>query len=229
MIVVASTIPAYVCDRADTSQSWLANAEAMVADWPDGVEFFAALETDGRGPAPFAPLLDRLHEVVGLYWSFTLDDGAESITTPNRLKRITMGQTLAQTYAIDRLATHLLFVGADVSVPGDSISKLMEMDWPVVGGYVPAYHREGPRVGSFDYPVYAHMATTSFVMIRRDLLKQIHFRYDEELGMTDDPCLQADAMAHGWPTLVRRDLVGIHHPESIPPIEHRGHDLMIHR
>src|SRR5690606_951960 len=67
-----------------------------------------------------------------------------------------------------------------------------------------------------------HMATAAFVLIRRDLLRKVRWRWDLDAGMSDDPCLHHDALVfHGVETLVRHDCVGRHWPEAIGPIETR--------
>ena len=71
------------------------------------------------------------------------------------------------------------------------------------------------------------MATAAFVMLTRALFKKVPWRYDMEMGMTDDPCLHFDAEQLGYPTLVRKDCIGRHFPEAIGAIETRGHDMRI--
>jgi hypothetical protein len=74
------------------------------------------------------------------------------------------------------------------------------------------------------------MASAAFILIRRDLLRFVRWRWDLDAGMSDDPCMHYDAKTfHGVETLVRHDCVGQHHPESIPSIEQRGYDLTVHR
>ena len=94
-VLVATTIAAFVMDDPDTWGSWMRNAEAMIADPENEVEFFAAVEVDGRGLLPFGPFLERLHAIGGSFWSGSLDDGRTEVTTANRLRHITAFQNLA--------------------------------------------------------------------------------------------------------------------------------------
>jgi hypothetical protein len=230
-VVVASTIPAYVMDQPDTYEAWLRTQDELRLATPHDVRFFAALEYDEiRGPEVFEPLLDRLDDA----WNFRFDDGEIETKTSNRLRRITIGQNLCSDYAVNIGASHMLFMAADCCPPPDAIVKLLELDWPIVGGEVRTYCLNGPWVTHhpasglvFDFPVQQQMATAAFVMLNRDLLKRLHWRYDTEMGMTDDPCLQHDALQLGFPTLVRKDCVGVHFPEAIGPIETRGHDMRL--
>lgn len=149
-LVVATTLHAYCTDQEDTSLAWLYHAEAIAASHPDGVTFFAALELDARGIAPFAPLLDRMAQIEAetgapvAHWTFSFDDGADEITTGNRLRRITMGQNMASRFAMDVGATHMLFCAADCAPPGDVLPKLLEMEHPIVGPEITTYCLHGP-------------------------------------------------------------------------------------
>lgn len=83
-----------------------------------------------------------------------------------------------------------------------------------------------------DADVRVHMATAAFVLIRRDLLRYVRWRWDLDAGMSDDPCLHHDARTfHGVETLVRHDVIGRHHPEAIGAIETRfpGVDMGVYR
>lgn len=228
-IVVGTTLHAYVTDQPDTCLAWLYNAEALQASHPDGVKFFAALETDARGLAPFAAVIARLEAVGGEYWTFSLEDGRTEVTTSNRLRHITMGQNLVTDYCVSNLGTtHLLFMAADCAPPPDALPKLLELDHALVGGEVTTYCLSGPSVSKFPFPVEEHMATAAFILIRRDIFNVVRWRWDER--MSDDPCMHHDALTfHGVTTYVRKDCVGRHYPEAIPAIEERGHDRKVYR
>jgi hypothetical protein len=231
-VLVGTTLAAYVMDNEFTWSSWLRRAEKMRESWPDGVDFFAAIEVDARGLEPFAPLLERLREVNGSWWTFSLDDGRTEVTTANRLRHITMGQNLVTDRACEGDYSHLLFLAADLLPQEDTIPKLVEMDHPIVGGECSTYCLTGPwqRERYPNYPVEEHMATAAYVMLRRDLFRFIRWRWDRDAGMSDDPCLYYDAQRyHGLLTYVRKDVVGRHFPEAIPAIELRGHDRSVVR
>lgn len=237
MIVVGTTLAAYVMDQEDTWSAWLRTAEQLHADHPDGVKFFAAIEVDRRGIKPFRPLIEALYEANGVtrvdappFWTYSLDDGRTEVTTANRLRHITMGQNLVTDYATHVGATHLLFMAADCEPPGDTLSKLLALDHPFVGGEVKTYCLSGEPVHGFPFPVEAHMPTAAFVLIRRDLFKPMKWRWDAEAGFSDDPAYYHDALAyHGVQALVRKDCIGRHYPDAIGPIETRGHDMAVHR
>jgi hypothetical protein len=237
-ILVASTMCSYTVRHADPrlSQSWLqADLEA-----PAGVEleYFAALELDSGGVTwPFIEVMNQVLAKNGSWWFFTLHDGRTSVTTANRLHHIITGRNLVQDYAVGNGHDWVLFLDADMQPPPDAIPKLLELDWPVVGGHVPTYGLSGPRPylslqpGRDQYPeswdVQIHMNTAGFLMVRRDIFRKVRWRVDPDLGMTDDPCYHADTDRLGYPTFVRHDVVGRHYPEALPALEQRGYDLTV--
>lgn len=233
-VVVATTLTNFAMHDEATWASWLINAEAIQQSVPGPVRYFCAIETDARGEDPFRPLCDALSGMDGDWWTFSLDDGRSSVTTANRLRHITAGQNLATDYALsDPDCTHLLFLAADLEPPADCLPKLLALDHPLVGGHVPTYCLDGPNVWesgdvnfvALDADVRQHMATAAFVLIRRDLLRFVRWRWDLDAGMSDDPCLHHDARTfHGVETLVHHGVVGRHHPESITSIETRFPD-----
>jgi hypothetical protein len=249
MILVASTMARYVTDRAETSLSWLNNAEEMRALSPEPLEFFAALQVDGQGLDAFKPVMTELLALnisgessgTGGWYSYRYSDNRETIETGNRLWHICAGRNIIQDRAMDIGASHILFLDADMEPPADCISKLLELDWPIVGGHVPTYNLRGPRVQyrghcgprqmmderlyPEEWDVQAHMNTAGFLLVAREVFKRVRWRWSAEDGMTDDPCYEADAREFlGYPTYVRHDVVGKHHPESIVRIEDRFPD-----
>jgi len=230
MIVIGTTIPFWAMDNPEHSEAWLATAEETQAT--QEVTYFAALEHDARGPDVFCDLRQRLEELGGASWTFSLDTGDTSISQGNRDKRIVMGHALMEDFAMESGASHLLFVGADSTPPPDALTKLLEVDWPIVGGVIPAYNLDGPIVthhprtgAAFPFEVRSHMATSSFVLVDRALFSRIRARWDLVAGLTDDPCLYHDALDLGFQTLIRRDCVARHYPEHVVAVERRGHDM----
>lgn len=253
--VVATTLAAFVMDNPDTYAAWLYNSHEMreiAEDWGDEVQFFAALELDGRGIEPFEPLLEELTatHVRGVTWTYTLDDGRTDVTTNNRLRHIVVGQNLANDYAKSVGADYLLFMAADCAPPADALWTLKEcaddFDARVVGGHVSTYCLTGPEVAPNPtlrpgmmtywteapnyYPVQEHMPTAAFVLLDRVAFRTLGWRWDLEDG-SDDPCLYKDAQDRGYRVVVRHDVIGQHYPECISSIETRypGRDMSVKR
>lgn len=234
-ITVGTTLAAFAMENAETWKSWVMNAEAVkeqAATVGAELTYFAALELDGRGVEPFAPLVDRLDEVGGEYWLWRLEDGRTDVTTANRLRHITAGQNFATEHANATGAEWLLFLAADTEVPPDVIPKLLELDHPLCGPELPTYCLSGPRVEKYDFPVEEQLISVAAVFIRRDVFKVLRWRYDIETGMSDDPAYRHDAETLlGVPSYVRKDCVARHHPEVIGPVETRypGRDMKVYR
>lgn len=213
MICVATTIAPYKLDGSELN--WLRTAEEMFVD---DVHFFAAIEN--VGPA-FDPFLKRLAQVRGEYWTFNVDDGQDVITSANRLHRICMGRNLIIEFALTRpRISHVLFLDSDLIAQGDCVSKLLELDAPLAGGDVPSYCLTGPAVRHRVPNVQRHWNTAGFLMVRRDVLRDLRWGHDPDAGETDDPWYQHRAVKLGYPmTLVRKDVLGLHTP--LVPVEQR--------
>lgn len=258
MIVVGTTIPPWkIGPEVGYYAAWLDHAQEIAqsaALEDDVVRFLVVLELDARGVEVFSPLLRlMLDKIQATILTFAYDDGRESVTTGNRLIRICTGRNLITQWAVDNHASHILFVDADTSIPGDALTKLIAVKYPIVGGRVPTYCLEGPRVmigklphregctwpplgnegmcdcGVLDWRITQHMNTAGFLLVRRDLFNRLRWRVDLDKGLTDDPCYDNDATELGFPTWVREDCVAQHYPMSIGPVEVRGHDLSIYR
>jgi hypothetical protein len=230
MIVVGATLTHYAMAHRGTWASWLDTAEALQAHSPEPLKFFAAIEVDNRGLEEFAPLIHRLTELDSDWWTFSLDDGrTEASTAAARLPHICAGRNLIAEKATTLGASHVLYLDADCCPPADALPKLLELDWPYVGGEVPTYCLHGePLPGPI--PVEEHMPVAAFMLVRREVFKRLRWRWDPELGMHDDAAYHHDAaQLLGIRARVRKDVVGRHYPERIGPVETRfpGRDMSV--
>lgn len=235
MIVVGSTMTAFAMGSKDTSEAWLRNAERMRELNPD-VQFFAAIQVDARGLEPFGPLLERLAQVDGEYWTYALDDFRTEVNSDNRIKHICMGRNLIVEYTIEKewvtkdKATHILYLDADTLPQEDIIPKLLELDHPLVAGYMPTYNINGPLVPDYPFPVMDTWASAGCLMARREVFLRIRWRHDIEPEMTDDPCYYHDAKdLLGVHMRVRKDVDVRHYPQAVGPLESRGYDRRVVR
>ena len=240
-VLVATTTASQFMDDPDVWGAWLYGAEelrSVSAEENVQVDFFAALEVDGRGAEPLQPLIQRLAEVDGEHWTYQLDDGRTKVDMNNRLRHITMGQNLATDYACAGWYDWMLFLAADLQPPPDAIVQMLKLGHPLVGGDIPTYGLDGAPVtgltdadgAPLEADVREHMASAAFVMTHRDLFRFLRWRWDIDAGMSDDPCWHHDAIKfHGIDTWVRHDVVGRHYPEVIGSYEQRGRaDLRVH-
>lgn len=246
MIIVGATIAPWKCDGEELN--WLYKAELMQSSTEHQVLFFVSLEVDARGLEPYELLLERLAELGGEHWQFLYDDTEDEWNGGNRLARICAGRNMIIERAMRTLkdedpVTHILFLDTDLMVPGLALRKLLEMDYPIVGGDVPSYGLNGPEAMRFvgrnhdgrevfepyPFPVQAHMNTAGFLMVQRSVFSKIRWRCDWDAGLSDDPCYHADARDHlGLETLVRKDLRAIH-PILVPVEQRHEADKKIRR
>jgi len=222
VIVVGATMTYFALTDPAACLSWLETAEQLRESYPDGVEFFATFELDRRGPQPFSPVMDRLTELGGTWWTYSYADGRTEVSSANRYGHICAGRNLITDYAVSHQVDHVLFLDADICPPPDTLPKLLEMRHPLVGGEVPTYGLHGKPVPGYPFPVQEHWNTAGFLLAARPVFRYVRWRFDPDLGMTDDPCYAADARDYlGVPTYVRKDVIGRHWPEAIPPLEDR--------
>jgi hypothetical protein len=230
VIVVGTTLAKYVMDQEDTWASWMRNADAVrSAAGDEEVRYFAAVQQDADGVAPFAPLTSRLEALGGEWWSYSLDDGRTEVTTRNRLRHITVGQNLVTDYSVTVGADWLLFMAADCQPPDDVVPRMLEMGHPLVAPYISTYCLTGPAVPGYAFPVMDAMASAACIFIARDVFRRLRWRWDPEHG-SDDPCYRLDAdELLGIRTHVRTDVTARHFPEAVGAIETRGHDMRVSR
>lgn len=231
MIVVGASLTHYAMAHRETWATWLDTAEGLQKHSAEPLKFFAAIEVDGRGLEPFAPLVSRLQELDSDWWIFRLDDGrTEAFTAAARLPHICAGRNLIAEKATALGASHVLYLDADCCPPADAIPKLLELGWPYVGGEVPTYCLHGESVPGYPFPVEEHMPVAAFLLVRREVFKRLRWRWDPERGMHDDACYAHDAeQLLGIRPRVRKDVIGRHYPERIGPVETRfaGRDMSV--
>jgi hypothetical protein len=234
MIAVVSTLAPHKVDGQEGR--WLEHAEAMIEAGPDRLEWFLAVEIDARGLAPFARLLDRLAQLDGRYWTYHLDqdpDGGDQfeVRSGERHIRVCMGRNLGIEYALRRGASHVLFLDVDISVPADTLPRLLALQHPIVGGHVPSYCLSGPAAEGYPsaWDVQQHWNTAGFLLCEREVIRRVRWGHDpDEGGLSDDPTFARDvARMLGAPTLVRHDVIGDHEP--LVPLEQRGTDRLLRK
>lgn len=225
-VLVATTIAGYkVLAGVEQYGAWLL---PDLRSEENDVEYFASIETDGRGRDVFAPFIEALDTRGGATWQFSLNTNEQETSGNDRIVRICTGRNLCQEYASRRAFEWILFLDSDVTPPDDIIPKLLEMDHPIVGAKVPTYCLGGPVMEEYaDYEVQEHWTTAGCLMVHASIFRRVWWGPDTTLGLTDDPAYQAMVIAvTGHRTRVRQDIIALH-PGPIFSVENRGHDLRI--
>lgn len=207
-VVVCSTVAAWKCDGVEEF-SWLTHADA----WRQaGAGFVLAAEVGQGHDDKVRPLVERVRELGGTVWAFSLDTGEDEVTSHNRLDHIVTGRNLATRCALRDGAAWLVYLDTDIIPPANGIDLLLEMDWPVCGGNVPSYGRGGPAVEDYPFRVEEHWNTAGFLLVRADVADRVSWRYSVADGMSDDPAFDHDMRKLGWSTRVRKDMPPALHP-----------------
>jgi glycosyltransferase involved in cell wall biosynthesis len=130
-----------------------------------------------------------------------------------RLYPIITARNMAIDYALHRQADWLFFVDSDVIVPPDSLTKLLALGRPLVGGLVPgrgAHSHVNYVFGQWDATdevLITKHGTMGCCLIHKDLFQFIRFRQGphpirKEVWLSEDPCYAADAeyagRANAW-------------------------------
>lgn len=233
MIVVGATMTAYALldpERSYLHDAWLRTAKEIQASVDDEVRFFAALQFDGRGHGLFEPVLDLLTKVGGAWWFYSLDDGRKQVTGENRGRHLCTGLNLISEYATSVGAHHLLQMAADCEPPADVLPRLLEVRSGIVaaacstyfGDYSHPFFTSEPAADVYPFPVVGPPMTSVCCLIHRDVFKRLKWRWDGDLGLTDDPAYTKDGREMlGVKTLTRLDCVATHHPAAIGPVDDR--------
>lgn len=230
MIVIGATVAAFVMDQEETWGYWLRNAEEVMDNSTEEIKYFCAIQIDSRGLEPFEPLIARLNELGADYWTYSLDDGRTEVTSANRIRHICFGRNLIVDYAVERQSSHILYLDADCFPPRDVLPKLLEVEHPLVAGFIPTYGIMGQDVPNQPFPLMDTWASAGCILASKEVFNRIRWRWNMEPPMTDDPCYYHDAKdLLGIKMYVRKDVVTLHYPQSIGPIETRGHNMKVVR
>lgn len=228
MILVASTVAAYKCDGTETR--WLTHADAWRRA---GCGFFLAAQTGHGHDIKMGRLLERLDQVDGTVWRFSLDEGAERVDTNNRLTGIVTGRNLCHEYLNRHQAySHILFLDTDIQPAGDLVERLLEVDRPLIGARIPTYSTVvgygRPVPGPGDVREHDWLPA-GCLLIERSVAARLRWRWDLDNLLTDDPCFGLDVRTLGVTPACRHDVLAEHWPPVVYHVESRGHDLSIVR
>jgi len=255
--LIGSPLVGWKCERGE-GLSWLRNAQEIKTKFPNA-EFFAALEIDATGLEPFSEVISLLDSVGGKWWTYSLNDNDVTVTSENRWIRIEMGRNLIREFAQRRVLMSgdhwgehtdqsgttnfeaILYVDSDILLEADHISKLAEVDHPMVGIDVAAYCLRGDVVN--DSPrIEEHWNTAGCLWVNSPAFYDLVWQHNSYMNFSDDPATQ-NAMARlkvynvdatkqtqslvtedrTWgQTWVRKDVGLVHEVALMVPIEERN-------
>ena len=203
--VIGTPLVAWKVDRNE-HMFWLENANKIRERFPN-VVYFAALELDHRGIEPFKPMIEVLESLGGSYWTYTIDDRQDTVTSSNRWIRIEMGRNLIREFAQRKrdMSGHnwgeetrqsavnfdaILYIDSDNIVNPQIIEKMFEIDRQLVGVDVPAYNLKGPRV-SENPPIEERWTTAGMLLVNSPAYYDLPWYHNAYLNLSDDPSFQS--------------------------------------
>lgn len=238
-ILVASLIAPPFLDDQRRWGSWLNNHEEIKSSVPGhGVDYYCAVELDGRGMAPYreSGWLDAMEDAGVYFETFTYGSGRTEIHTETRLKHICLGRNMVSQHAIsDPDTTHILGLDGDVSPPPNILPNLLAVDYPLVSAHIPTYCFRSPRIDvnplnpeqiyPRDWKIEpTPLSSAGAWLAQRRVFSSLRWRTDPALGMSDDPSYLYDVkhvLGIDPPILQRTDTIANHWPAAIGPIETR--------
>lgn len=220
MIVVATIL----CDRkADSQLIGIKSAARLKGDITlyINVEVGINSELSLYKSGLYSPLMGFLEEYQESGKTYDLDVWSMASSwkeepkfdqDQRRLDSICIARNMARNYAMRKEASHLLFVDSDVIVRPDGLERLLALNRPLCGGFVPGRGAHGHvhyifgkqvLVPSKPGVIECDHGTMGYCLIRRDLLSTLAFRYgasrtNPRTGLSEDPAFAEDAVLNGF-------------------------------
>lgn len=205
--VIGTPLVGWKVDRNE-HMYWLENANEILTTFPNAV-YFAALELDHRGLEPFLPMIDVLESLGGTYWTYTINDRQETVTSGNRWIRIETGRNLIREFAQrkrDMSGHHwgeetkqtvvnfdaILYIDSDNVLTPKIVEKMFEIDRPLVGVDVPAYNLKGSVVNN-QPRIEEHWTTAGMLLVNAPAYYDLPWYHNAYLNLSDDPSFQSMA------------------------------------
>lgn len=209
-LVIGTPLVGWKCDMGE-DLTWLEQAQNILARFPN-VKFFAALELDSRGLEPFAKVIEKLKEVNGDYWTYSINDMESEVTSSNRWIRIETGRNLIREFAqrLRKTSGHhwgedcteinhgvinydgILYVDSDTMLTSEIVEKMLEVDHPLVGVDVPVYGLKGKAV-STSPRIEEHWTTAGMLLVNAPAFYDLPWYHNAYLNLSDDPTFQSMA------------------------------------
>lgn len=237
--VIGTPLVGWKCDRNE-HMAWLRDSDAVKAKFPNA-KYFAALELDHRGLEPFKQVIERLEQLGGEYWTYTINDKEPKVTFSNRWIRIETGRNLIRDYTqrLRKVGGHnwgedtwkdnvgvinndaVIYIDSDMYINDVIIEKMFEVDRPLVSVNVPAYGLGG-KVINENPRIEEHWNTAGMLLVNAPAYYDLPWYHNAYLNLSDDPTFQhlAQRLPYGQ-TWVRKD-ISAQHMGQLLPVEARN-------
>jgi hypothetical protein len=218
-------------------KQWISDIQNIQAKFKN-VKFFAALEIDSRGVYEYGAFIEELKDLNIDFWTYSINDGEDQVTSQNRWIRIETGRNLVREYAqrLRRIEGNywgeevqqmswvnydaILYVDSDIFLTCEILEKLLEVDHYMVSADVPIYGLTGPVVNEIPR-IEEHWNTAGLLLVNAPQYYDLPWYSNRYLNLSDDPTFQHLAKRlYGSFTWVRKDIQARHEPVS--PVEQRN-------
>lgn len=217
-------------------KQWISDIEKIRTKFKNAT-FFVALEIDSRGLNEYGDFIEELKSLNIDFWTYSINDGEDIVTSGNRWIRIETGRNLVRERAqrLRRIEGNhwgeevqqmswvnydaVLYVDSDVYLTCEILEKLLEIDHYMVSADVPIYCLSGPVVNE-NPRVEEYWNTAGLLLVNAPQYYDLPWYSNRYLNMSDDPTFQYLAKRlYGSFTWVRKDIQAQHKP--VGPVENR--------
>ena len=140
-ILIGTPLVGWKVQKKEHKQ-WVSDLENINKKFTN-VKFFAALEIDSRGIGEYGNFIDELKNLGIDFWTYSINDGENLVTSQNRWIRIETGRNLVREYAqrLRRIESPhwggdapqmswvnydaVLYVDSDISLTCEVLEKLL--------------------------------------------------------------------------------------------------------
>lgn len=206
-ILIGTPLVDWKCFRNE-HEAWLNYRNEIKNTFKNSV-FFSAFELTKTGIEPFQSIINKLNEVNGKYWTYSINDNEENVKEINRLIRIETGRNLIREYAqrfritkggswgedctqenIDTFNFDaILYVDSDMIVTPEIISKMLEIDHPLVG--CKTYYGLPPgKIINQNPLIEEHWTTAGLLLVNAPAYYDLPWYHNAYLNLSDDPSYQ---------------------------------------
>ena len=227
-ILIGTPLVGWKVQKNEHTQ-WILDIASIQSKFKNA-KFFAALEVDARGISEYGDFIDELKNLGIDFWTYSINDDENIVTSKNRWIRIETGRNLVREYA-QRLrqikSPHwgeeipqfswvnydaVLYVDSDIYLTCEVLEKLLEIDHYMVSADVPIYGLSGEIVNT-DPRIEEHWNTAGLLLVNSPEYYDLPWYSNRYLNLSDDPTFQHLAKRlYGSLTWVRKDIQVRHMP-----------------
>lgn len=237
--VIGTPLVGWKIDKNEHT-AWISDIKNIKEKFPNS-KFFVAFETDSMVADSYVEFLESLKHLNIDYWTYSINDFEESVTSRNRWIRIETGRNLIREYAqrkrvvgglhwgedtykdnlgIDNFEA-ILYVDSDMVLTVEHIEKMFEIDRPLVGINVPQYNLRGKIINE-NPRIEEHWNTAGMLLVNSPAFYELIWGHNAYYNYSDDPSFQYMSEKMGWgQTWVRKDIVAKHIGQLVE-VEKRG-------